>query len=296
MSISKLKRTLQETKETSQIPSGLLIGIIVGGVAVIVFIIVLTFMCMKRRRKSKILEKDQIKKIIEENLKVPDSPMINHKFEKDNLPSKPVLNLNPMEEDITDAISHRSVDQTNRQLFEKKKYEADSNSKSSMNPVIDHLKAEKNFKKAIQLVDTNDDKMNELVMHSPRYIPNKNIDLEMYENKVEEKTVKDIITNNINMYTDGNREDFYTEGSRKSYVSSVESNTREVKIPTKRPSGVEKEMTPEEHSDFLDGEDFFQNEVNVVIKLNQYNTDYSVNKTPDRPETKGLARKRLSIT
>jgi hypothetical protein len=208
-------------------------------------------------------------------MNIPVSPMINRKFEKDVISqsSKPVLNINPINiDEPTDSISQRSMDITNRQLFENKKYEAASNTKGSLNPVIDHQNAENNFKKAIQLIDAQDDKIKELLMHSPKYIPNKNINLEMFEKRVEEKTIKDIITNNIYNYTDGNREDYYTEGSRRSYSSSVNSMPREIKMPQKK-SSVEKEMTPEDHSDFRYGDDFFQDD-NVDIKMNQYNSEF----------------------
>jgi hypothetical protein len=286
MSINNLKRHLEDTTTKPDSESGLsttvLIGIIVGGIGIIAIIIIISYILIKRKRKSKIIQKEQINKIIAQDIM--KEPHSNKKLEAEISQSRrTVINVNQIHNDhTTDIISQRSMDITNRTLYEKKKYEADSYSKNSMKPVIDNKSDEKFFKKSIDLIDSNDDKLKDLVMHLPKYIPNKNFNIEMYENKVEEKTIKDIITNNIYNYTDGNREDFYTEGSKRSYVSSVASMPREIQIAKR--NSVEKEMTPEEHSDFMDGEDFFNND-DGIIKVDQYNSEYiPKRKLADKPE------------
>jgi len=131
----------------------------------------------------------------------------------------------------------------------------------------EYNEVEKNFKEAINNLESKEDKMNDLIKQSPKYIPKK-IDLSEFEQKLEEKTTKDIITNNIYNYTEGNREQFYSEGSRKSYAESIDNRKSIPENYIHNRNSVEEIMTPQEHLDFMEETPYNDN----VIKYDNYHS------------------------
>jgi hypothetical protein len=169
---------------------------------------------------------------------------------------------------------------------------------------MEHQDAEASFKLAISNADnsSDDNKIKELAAQGPKYQPNKVSNVRSTISDDEGKTTKDIVANNICNYTEGKREDFYTEGSQNSYEDDhgdFESKGSRRDSPLykiegrKRQSLEEQDMTPQEHSDFLDGDDY----QDKVIVQDNYNSEVP-RKEPklENPITNNRKRNSLNIS
>jgi hypothetical protein len=280
--------TLQQIRSEG-LDIGTIVGISVGGVFLIIILLAFFFICRKRPAPANSQQHSSNKE------QKPGE--VTNEFDKNSVGAINLVGNNkdlPNEsKNTTMMTANKTIGITDRPFLdaEKKLEYTDRDMFSddgSMKRRMENQNAEASFKIAIGNIDSNtkDDKMKELALNSPKYIPNKIIDIKSFEDNFQEKTTKDIITNNIYNYTEGKREDFYTEGSRNydetfsqhddaSRASSNrrESNVYKIKFDKRRVSiNEEKEMTPEEHSDFLDGDSMgFDSEGGVKVAEN-YNS------------------------
>jgi hypothetical protein len=145
---------------------------------------------------------------------------------------------------------------------------------------IENRNAEASFKIAISNPDNQkeDKEIKELVTRNPKMAP-QNVG-NVHEKTSTKATAKDIVSNDIYNYTEGKRENFYTEGSEEPEESYERRRGSEdvcqIENMDKKRGSIEKDMTPEEHSDFLD-EDTVKNE-DPVIEVENYYNSVQVNK------------------
>jgi hypothetical protein len=190
-----------------------------------------------------------------------------------------------------------------------KRIETDSTEKVKKQNVKNLKKEENNFREQINKIHLEDDggignikKMAEKKKKNT-YLKN-NIDVQ------KDKTSKDIAMDNLQNFTDGNREDFFSEASReddedvvsvkagKHYIKQnplemIKFNNQKSSVPVhniitynKKPQGQrhssvknERDMTPEERSDFMDEDeeenaDYYKNIAgNFHSEFNQRNRE-----------------------
>jgi hypothetical protein len=193
-----------------------LIIIIVCGVLGVIILVIGVFLCV-RKKKQKIQEEDEKQKVeieakqeknlaeMKQFIKVPNPE--EKSFEEDNI-KKEQDNTNYGEKSTTDRKllndrSNNTVDINTKDIFQLNIENEIKKSEAS--------ELEASFRVDLYKLDTKQDKLKDLI-DSNLNNPNKRGSVYQYEeHKNVEKTSKDLAADNINIYSEGNRGDFYSE-------------------------------------------------------------------------------------
>jgi hypothetical protein len=277
--------TIPDLKTSSVFTNEIIAAIIIGGFVVLCCIVSLITTARRRVR-------NQASERIAHHRKASANKghEIAYNVNKDSVPKVNGNNCELVGESRTTSMiaTNRTLGITDKPFLQDKKVIPDNINDMSMSEdggsvrrKIENQNAEASFKIAISNLDGRgeDKEIRELVTRkmAPQKVGNVRSSAVYSSNS---GATKDIIANNIYNYTEGKREDFYTEGSEEQDEDHVErrrgsEDVCQVDFDRKRMSTMEKDMTPAEHSDFLDEDD---DEKGVPVEDNYNSVDIKFEK------------------
>lgn len=213
------------TNSSSSLPLYVFIIIAVVGVVLIAGAIIIAIYCIRKKRRLAAINNQGVTISIEIDQKKGENKnqksfLILDGESKDATSLEVKSFQGIMDKNTSNLMDHPTISHkmTNRSkdeisILEKKAAKVD--------------KAEFEFRKAIDKIDTKDDPIRDLIKNSPKHGKDmlEENNFKIQESKEAEKAVKDIVSQNIKNYTEGDRHSNNTEGSKNPYFDSVVSES-----------------------------------------------------------------------
>jgi hypothetical protein len=263
--------------------------IIIGGSVGGLIIIGVILYCVCRRKKTP-PPPDKKEEVIEIQVAQPKTDQVQEEVKFTPLDATnldPSTNLKESHGQVNSTTDRKLLSTTLDHSFIKEPEKDDrieQRSEKSQHGTKILKKLEADFKAELFRMDSKGDKLKELIEQNK----NKIIDISSIRSKkIEEKTSKELVANDIRVFTDGHRDDFYSEEAddeeqedveidfnfnmdydkqlqveKKEAIRKLEETTK----PALNQSQPGKEMTQEEHVDFMWESDNDQYDIKNALK------------------------------